>query len=78
MSQIQAPPLLPTPEQCRAARGALGWTVLEACAAADMSNKTLVKFEAGGEVRGAVSDRLRAAFEGQGVVFAPDGRGLTW
>lgn len=77
MSHDLPPPII-TPEQCRAARAALKWTVIDTCAAADVSGNTLVKFEAGGEVRATVADRLRAAFEVRGVTFAPDGLGLTW
>lgn len=67
-----------SPAQCRAARAALKWTVIDTCAAAEISGNTLVKFEAGGEVRLSVADRLRAAFEAHGVTFAPDGLGLSW
>ena len=78
MNHDQARPISPTPEQFRAARAVLGLTALETCAAADVSNKTLVKIEAGGEVNASIAARLRGAFEAQGVVFAPDGRGVTW
>lgn len=70
--------LIPTPAQCRAARAVLDLTVLDTVAAADVSPKTLVKVEAGGEVRAAIVARLREAFEARGVTFAPDGRGLSW
>lgn len=77
MSHDLPPPLI-SPEQCRAARAVLAMTVLDACAAGDVSTKTLVKFEGGGEVRASVAERLQAAFEARGVTFAPDGRGVSW
>lgn len=78
MNQSSDAPLIPSPAQCRAARAALGLTVLDVSEAAAMSNKTLVKFEAGGEVRTSSADRLRDLFEARGVTFALDGRGLSW
>lgn len=77
MSREPTPPII-TPEQCRAARSVLKWTVIDTCNAAEISGNTLVKFEAGGEVRASVEDRLRNAFEARGIVFAADGLGLTW
>ncbi len=78
MSQIQDALSNFSPEQCRAARAILKMTYLDTCQAADLSQVTLSKFEAGGEVRAAVVERLRAAFEARGITFAPDGLGLTW
>jgi predicted transcriptional regulator len=69
---------LPSPAQCRAARSALSLTVLQAAHVTGVSHASIVKIEAGGEVRASVMDRLRAAFEAQGVTFAPDGRGVSW
>lgn len=77
MSNLQPAPRL-SPEQCRAARAILKMTYLDTCQAADVSQMTLSKFEAGGEVRAATADRLRAVFEARGVTFAQDGLGLTW
>lgn len=78
MNPTDAPHSIPSPAQCRAARSVLGLTVLNVVAEVDVSSKTLVKLEAGGEVRAAIADRLRAAFEARGVAFAPDGKGLSW
>ncbi|WP_158004080.1 hypothetical protein [Methylobacterium indicum] len=44
----------------------------------DVSTPTIVKLEAGGEVRASVVERLRATFEARGVSFTPDGRGVSW
>lgn len=67
-----------SPEQCRAARAALKWTVIETYRVSTVSNTTLVKFEAGGKVREDRVGLLRAAFEARGITFAPDGRGVSW
>jgi predicted transcriptional regulator len=69
---------LPTASQWRAARAALDLTVREVADAMDVSTPTIVKLEAGGEVRASLVDRLRAEFEARGVSFAPDGRGVSW
>lgn len=69
---------IPTASQWRAARAALDLTVREVADAMDVSTPTIVKLEAGGEVRASVVNRLRAEFEARGVAFAPDGRGLSW
>lgn len=74
----KSPALAMTPEQCRAARGALSMTYVETCAAADISEHTLSKIEGGGNVRAALVGRLRLVFEARGVMFAPDGLGLSW
>lgn len=78
MSHEHDAPPLPTPAQCRAARAVLELTVTDVCEAAEVSRGTLVKFEAGGEVRAVIGERLRVAFEARGVTFAPDGRGMSW
>lgn len=78
MSKVQPAPITISPEQCRAARAALGMTTTEVREAVGMSQATLVKFEAGGEVRASSADKLRVLFEAHGVAFAADGRGLTW
>lgn len=77
MSHELPPPLI-SPEQCRAARAVLNLTVAALYEASGVALGSVVKFEKGGEVRASVAERLRAAFEARGVVFAPDGLGLTW
>lgn len=78
MSKVQPAPIMISPDQCRAARAALNLTTTEVIAALGMGQATLAKFEAGGEVRPTVADRLRDLFEARGVSFAPDGRGVSW
>lgn len=78
MSQAKDAPSIISPEQCRAARAVLRMTFVDTTTAADVSEPTLAKFEAGGEVRHSIASRLRAAFEARGVVFVPDGRGVSW
>lgn len=78
MSQQRDSLSVPTASQWRAARAALGLTVREVAEEMDVSTPTIVKLEAGGEVRASVVERLRSAFEAGGVSFAPDGRGVSW
>jgi transcriptional regulator with XRE-family HTH domain len=78
MSKVQAALITISPEQCRAARAALGLTVLDVCTALGMGPATLTKFEGGGEVRASSADKLRGLFEARGVTFFPDGRGVSW
>ena len=78
MSHAPAAPPLPTAQQWRAARAALGLTVREVAEAMEVSTPSIVKLEASGELRASVADRLRAAFEAHGVIFTPDGRGVSW
>lgn len=78
MSQQPDTLTVPTANQWRAARAALDLTVREIAEAMDVSTPTVVKLEAGGEVRASVVDRLRTEFEERGITFAPDGRGVSW
>ncbi len=79
MNHHQAPPSSTlSPEQCRAARAALGLILDDLIEATGCSRKTIVKFEAGGEVRTSIVARLKAALTARGAVFAADGRGLSW
>lgn len=78
MTKVQPTPTAISPEQCRAARAALNLTTTDVIAALGMGQATLAKFEAGGEVRQTVPERLRDLFEARGIVFADDGLGLTW
>ncbi len=59
-----------TPEQCRAARGLLGWSQSELERCAGVARKTLADFEGG---KRSPYDRtladIRAALESAGVIF---------
>ena len=79
MNPKQAPPLSTlSPEQCRAARAVLGLTLDDLVLASECSRKTIVKFEAGGEVRPSIVARLQEALTARGLVLSAEGRGLSW
>jgi len=70
-----------TPEQCRAARGWLGWSQNELAGAAHVSHSTVKDFE--GARRVPIANNLaamRAALEAQGIVFVDSGGtcGITY
>jgi transcriptional regulator with XRE-family HTH domain len=70
-----------TPEQCRAARGWLGWTQNELAGAAHVSHSTVKDFEAGKRVPIANNlAAIRAALETQGIGFVDSGGtyGITY
>jgi transcriptional regulator with XRE-family HTH domain len=59
-----------TPEQCRAARGLLGWTQEELRQQAKMSRKTIQEFEIGlRRPQARTLDDLQRAFEAAGIEF---------
>ncbi|HWB46273.1 MAG TPA: helix-turn-helix transcriptional regulator [Hyphomicrobiaceae bacterium] len=61
-------------EQCRAARGWLGWSQQELAAAASVGLSTIKDFEAGN--RTPIANNLAAiqtALEKQGISFTPTG-----
>ncbi len=65
-----------TPEQCRAARGWLGWTQQELATAAKVALSTVKDFEGGRRVPIANNlAAIRAALEIQGIGFVSDGDG---
>jgi transcriptional regulator with XRE-family HTH domain len=55
--------------QCRMARAALGWTTRELAARLSMGPSTIVRLEAGGEMRQRTLNDIRATFEAAGVRF---------
>src|ERR1700722_4155909 len=66
-----------SPAQCRGARGFLDWSRRQLALVANIDIVTILEFEAGERhVPAAVSDALRQAFEGAGIIFIPeDGEG---
>jgi transcriptional regulator with XRE-family HTH domain len=59
-----------TPEQCRAARGWLGWSQNELAGAAHVSHSTVKDFEVGKRVPIANNlAAIRAALEKEGILF---------
>ncbi|CAN7722343.1 transcriptional regulator [Aminobacter sp. LjRoot7] len=59
------------PAQCRMARAALEWGVLDLAREAAVSTQTIVRFERGEVLKEATVDRLRSAFEAAGIEFIP-------
>lgn len=63
-------------DQCRAARGLLGWTQDQLATAASVSKKTLADYESG---KRTPYDRtladIRRAFEAAGLEFIPENGG---
>lgn len=67
-----------TPEQCRAARGWLGWTQLQLSANAHVGLSTVKDFEAGNRIPIANNlTAMRRAFEENGVELLFDAGGLA-
>lgn len=66
-----------TPEQCRAARGLLGWSQSTLAAKANVSKSTVAKFESGGALGTNNHIAVDAAIRGEGVeLIDPNGGGL--
>jgi hypothetical protein len=68
----------PSPEQIRAARGMLDWSILDLANAARVSVSTVPRVEAGGQVPASERSlaKIQCALEGAGVHFlANDGDG---
>ncbi|MGY0782107.1 helix-turn-helix domain-containing protein [Azospirillum argentinense] len=63
-----------TPAQCRMARAALEWNASQLAASAGVGVATVNRFERGGVVTTEETvTKLRAALEGAGVEFIPEG-----
>ena len=58
-----------TPGQCRAARSWLAWTVTDTARAAGVARGTLIKFEKGGNINYNSLDKIRRAYEREGIEF---------
>lgn len=72
-----------TSYQCRAARGMLGWSMMDLAEAAQVSVSTVKRFEDGrsAPVSGETVALMQDAFETEGVRFLPDdgnGPGLRY
>ncbi len=55
--------------QCRMARAALGITVRQAADLAGVSHDTIIRIEGGQELKDSTVQKVRAAFESQGIKF---------
>lgn len=63
-----------TPDQCRAARALLDWTILDAAGRSGVSDRAINRFERRQSApRGASQAALQRAFEVAGVEFGEDG-----
>lgn len=62
-------------DQCRAARGLIGWGVRELAAAAKVSVDTIFRLERGDALKERTLEDVRAAFEKAGVTFIPENGG---
>jgi transcriptional regulator with XRE-family HTH domain len=60
---------LVTPEQCRAARGLVGWSQSQLAEQANLSKSTVAKFESGGELSTNNHIALDMALEREGVAL---------
>ena len=63
-------------EQCRAARGLLGWSQADLSKASETATKTIADFERGARVPyERTMDDIQAALEKAGVEFIPENGG---
>ena len=62
-----------TAHQSRMARAALGWSIRETAAKAQLGTNTLARFEGGGEAYMSTADALRTAYEAAGITFISPG-----
>jgi transcriptional regulator with XRE-family HTH domain len=63
------------PIQCKLARTALGWGVVELAKAANVSTQTIVRLERGEELRTATLERITQVLENAGIEFIPENGG---
>lgn len=63
-----------TPVQCRMARAALNWSQRDLAVAGGVSWRTILRFEGGEAVLPARVQKLRHAFEANGVLFIDSGQ----
>lgn len=61
--------------QCKMARTALGWGVIDLATKAEVSTQTVVRFERGEELREGTYNRIKSAFEEAGLEFIPNNGG---
>ncbi|WP_082557312.1 helix-turn-helix transcriptional regulator [Ensifer sp. Root127] len=61
--------------QCKLARVALGWGVLELAEAASVSTQTITRLERGDQLRPATLERVQRVLEEAGIEFIPENGG---
>ncbi|MFT4129094.1 transcriptional regulator [Labrys sp. (in: a-proteobacteria)] len=64
-----------TPLQCKMARTALGWGVIDLAREAHVSTQTIVRFERGDQLKSQTVGNLRSTMEAAGVEFIPENGG---
>ena len=74
--KIDKPPIL-FPEQCRAARAALRWSVADLATSAGLAENTVTAFELGRSVRDLSMLRIKYAFEKAGCSFGQNKTGRS-
>lgn len=62
-----------TSTQCRMARIAIGWTIVDFAREVGINHNTVVRFEATGDTKASIMRRMEQAFFRAGVRFRPDG-----
>jgi predicted transcriptional regulator len=63
------------PVQCRLARTALGWGVVDLAKAAAVSTQTIVRLERGEELRETTLAKIQEVLEEAGIEFIPENGG---
>jgi transcriptional regulator with XRE-family HTH domain len=66
-------PILPV--QCWLAREALGWSVRDLARAAEVSAKTVARFECGEALKASTVEMIQSALEKAGVIFVDANEG---
>jgi len=68
-----------SPEQCKAARAVIGWTVEQAANQSQVNKSTVIAFENKvNSPQKKTLQRLQQAYESVGVLFTSDGLSITW
>ncbi|PVE50150.1 XRE family transcriptional regulator [Agrobacterium cavarae] len=61
--------------QCKLARVALNWSVIQLANAAQVSTQTVTRLERGEELRASTLARIRKVLEDGGIEFIPENGG---
>jgi DNA-binding XRE family transcriptional regulator len=66
-----------TARQCKMARGALDLSLRQIAETIGHNMNTIIRFEAGHDLRASIRDKIEVLFTQAGIVFHPDGRTVT-
>jgi transcriptional regulator with XRE-family HTH domain len=61
--------------QCKLARVALGWGVLDLAKAANVSTQTITRLERGDQLRPTTMESIKTVLENAGIEFIPENGG---